>query len=109
MTWTENDQKKRPVTFGKIFGLFSLYWNYCLQRRRQELNEIEFFTLAKCTYDKLASGWFKFKWDIQELNWICLAMEDNDNNILNPNNFLTDCFAYLDHLKTCYYLNKNDE
>ena len=35
-------------------------------------------------------------------------MEDNDNNIINPNNFLTDCFAYLNHLKTCYYLNTND-
>ena len=93
MTWTET----RPVTFGKFFGLFNLYWNYCLQRRRQEL-----------TYDKLASEWFKFTWDIQELNWICLALEDNDNNILNPNNFQTDGFAYLDHQKTCYYLNNND-
>ena len=35
-------------------------------------------------------------------------MEDNNNNILNPNNFITDRFAYLDHLKTCYYLNNND-
>ena len=32
MTWTE----AQPVTFGKNFGLFNLYWNYCLQRRRQE-------------------------------------------------------------------------
>ena len=47
-------------------------------------------------------------WDIQELNWICLAMEDNNNNILNPINFLTARCAYLDHLKTCYYLNNND-
>ena len=35
-------------------------------------------------------------------------MEDNNNNILNPINFLTDRCAYLDHLKTCYYLNNND-
>ena len=42
MTWTET----RPATFGKIFELFNLYWNYCLQRRGQELNEIEFFTLT---------------------------------------------------------------
>ena len=35
-------------------------------------------------------------------------MEDNDNNILNLNSFLTDCFAYLNHLKTFYYLNNND-
>ena len=63
MTWTDT----RPVTFGKIFGLFNLYWNYCLERERQELNEIEFSTLTKFTYDKLAREWFKFKWDIREL------------------------------------------
>ena len=54
MTWTDT----RPVTFGKIFGLFNLYWNYCLERERQELNEIEFSTLTKFTYDKLAREWF---------------------------------------------------
>ena len=103
MTWKE----KQPVTFEKIFGFFNLYWNYGLQRRDQQINELEYFNLSKFFYDRLAIEWFKSKWNIEELNWICLAM-DNNNDILNPNNFLNDKFAYLDHLKTCYYLNKNN-
>ena len=56
MTWTET----QPVTFGKNFGLFNLYWNYCLQRRRQELNEIEFFTLTNWQVNGLKlNGIFK--------------------------------------------------
>ena len=48
----------------------------------------------------------KKKWDIEELNYICLALDNNCEDF-DPT-FFTDCrSAYLDHVKTCYYLEKN--
>ena len=50
--------------------------------------------------------WEKQKWDIEELNYICLTLDNNCEDV-NPT-FFTDCrSAYLDHINTCYYLEKN--
>ena len=47
----------------------------------------------------------KMEWD--ELKLICYAL-DNNYDILDPHNF-TDCkFVYVQHLKTCYYLDHNE-
>ena len=45
-------------------------------------------------------------WDVEELKWICVAL-DHTYDILNPNYFTNCRFAYLDHIKTCYYLEHN--
>ena len=42
----------------------------------------------------------------EELNYICLELDNNCEDF-DPT-FFTDCrSAYLDHIKTCYYLEKN--
>ena len=44
--------------------------------------------------------------DVEELKWIWLVL-DHNYDILNPNYFTNCRFAYLDHIKTCYYLEHN--
>ena len=46
-------------------------------------------------------------WDIDELEWICYNLDCN-NKIFDPHNFINDKFAYVDHVKTCYYLDNNE-
>ena len=54
----------------------------------------------------LRSKWEKQKRDIEELNYICFALDNNCEDF-DPT-FFTNCrSAYLDHIKTCYYLEKN--
>ena len=92
--------------FRKIFGLFSLYWNYCSQRGRR-LNSLEVSLLTNIIYVNLREELQKNMWNINELDWACAAL-DNNYDLLNPNNFLNDEFAYLDHVKTCFYLDNTN-
>lgn len=48
----------QPVTFGKIFGYFALYWNYCRQLG-VHYNNLEVFVLTKQLYEKLEIDWKK--------------------------------------------------
>ena len=96
----------QPMKFGKFFGLFSLYWNYCSQRGHR-LNSLEVSLLTNTIYVKLREEWQKNMWDIEELDWACAAL-DNNYDLLNPNNFLNDEFAYLDHVKICFYLDNTN-
>ena len=96
----------QPMKFGKFFGLFSLCWNYCSQRGRL-LNLLEVSLLTNTIYVKLREEWQKNMWDIEELDWACAAL-DNNYDLLDPNNFLNDEFAYLDHVKTCFYLDNTN-
>ena len=92
--------------FGKFFGLFSLYWNYCSQRGRR-LNSLEVSLLTNGIYVNLGEEQQKNMWNIIELDWACAAL-DNNYDLLNPNNFLNDEFFYLDHVKTCFYLDSTN-
>ena len=92
--------------FGKFFGFFSLYWNYCSQRGRR-LNSLEVSLLTNIIYVNLREEREKKVWNINELDWACAAV-DNNYDLLNPNNFLNDEFAYLDHVKTCFYLDNTN-
>ena len=85
----------QPMKFGKFFGLFSLYWNYCSQRGRQ-LNSLEVSLLTNTIYVKLREEWQENMCDIEELEWVCTAL-DNNYDLLDPSNFLNDELAYLDH------------
>ena len=51
--------------------------------------------------------WDVLGWDIEELKWICHAL-DNNYDILDPHNFTDGKCAYVHHLKTCYYLDHNE-
>ena len=43
------------------------------------------------------------KWDIEELKWICLGLDNNDS-MLDPYQFINNEYAYVNHLKNCFYL-----
>ena len=91
-----------PVNFGIFYISFQLDWNYCHDRGRQ-LNDLEVLLLTNVIYIELRCELEKCKWDVNELNWICEGL-NNNCNLLDPTNFINDQFAYLDHVKTCYYL-----
>ena len=55
----------------------------------------------------LHEEWTALGWDIYELKWICVNLDYN-NELLDPYNFIGDEFVYVDHAKTCYYLEKNE-
>ena len=91
-----------PVNFGTFYISFQLYWSYCRDRGRR-LNDFEVLLLTNVIYIELRYEWEERKWDINKLNWICEGL-NNNCNLLGPTNFINDQFAYLDHIKTCYYL-----
>ena len=97
---------KQPVKFGKCFQLFQAYWNFCRQREGvADLTQILILTLS--VFEKLQEEWKKFKWEMDELNWICYGVANN-YSMLDPSNFEYDQIAYLDHAKTCFYLEHNN-
>ena len=100
MTYNKPTQMK----FGKFFNYF---YKYYTSKRNTEYSTIEAVVLTSLIFTHLKIEWDALEWDIEELKWICHAL-DNNCSILNPYNF-TDCkFAYLDHLKTCYCLEHNE-
>ena len=44
---------------------------------------------------------------MDELNWICYDIANN-YSMLDPSNFEYYQIAYLDHTKTCFYLEHNN-
>ena len=54
----------------------------------------------------LRSEWEKVNQDIEELKYICAAL-DNGCEDLNPNYFADCKFGYLEHLKNYCYLENN--
>ena len=62
--------------------------------------------MTSVLFEQLKNQWEKLKWDLEELKQICYAL-DNNYEILDPNYFVDCKFAYLDHLRTYYYLAKN--
>ena len=91
-----------PVLFGPYFQYFQTYWNLCQQKGRY--NPIELFILTMKNFSLLQSVWAENKWDINELVWICAKIE-NGKELLNPNNFIMQDYAYAIHAKNCIYLN----
>ena len=61
------------------------------------------FVQTHFIYEKLLEEWKKNKWDIEELKWICLNI-DNNNTMSDPYNFVNGEWAYLNHLNNCFYL-----
>ena len=90
------------TNFGIFYISFQLYWNFCRDTGRR-LNDLEVLLLTNVIYIELRYEWEKCKLDVSELNWICEGL-NNNCNFLDPTNFIHDQFAYLGHVKTCYYL-----
>ena len=97
MTWN----MPPPVSFGKFFGLFQLYWNYC--QRRGELNDLTIFLLTSQVFVELKKLWKANKWDVKELEEICNSIHYH-NSAYDPSDFRNDQVAYVLHVKNCYYL-----
>lgn len=91
-----------PASFGKLYGYFERYWNYCRQREIR-YSSLQVFIMTHVLYEGLVKRWKKMKWDIEELKWICLGVDNNDS-ILDACQFINDKYAYVNHLKNCFYL-----
>ena len=100
---TGNDTK--PMSLGNFFIMFWKYWDYT-SKRVTDYNALEVVLLTNVLFMDLRTQWEKNRWDVEELKWICAAL-DHNYDILNPNYFTNCRFAYLDHIKTCYYVEHN--
>lgn len=54
------------VSFGKFYGYFERYWNYCRQREIHYIS-LKVFIMTHVLYEELVKRWIKMKWDIEEL------------------------------------------
>ena len=102
MTFT----KPNSVSFRKFFGLFYKYWDY-LSKRGTQYTAFEVLMLTNVIYMDLRIKWENEKQDIEELNYICHALDNNCED-LDPPFFTDHRSVYLDHIKTWYYLEKNN-
>ena len=71
------------------------------------INQNQFAVLSWRLYEELKIEWLEYKRDLQELDWIVSAL-DNNSSMLDPNNFVNSPIAYDDHAKTCFFLEQND-
>lgn len=71
------------------------------------LNQNTFAVLSWRINEKLKKEWVKYKWDVNELKWIISAIE-NKFSMLDPNKFVNMPIAYVDHAKTCFFLEANN-
>ena len=88
------------MSFGKFFGLFYKYWDYASKRGTQ-YTAFEVLMLANIIYMDLKVKWENEKWDIEELNYFCRALDNNCED-LEPHFFNDHHSAYLDHIKPWY-------
>ena len=102
MTFTNST----PATFGKFYNYFLKYWNFKRDRNGYH-NQFQIDILNSILYMHLHDEWSAPRWDIDELKCICVNLDYN-NELLDPYNFSGDEFAYVDHAKTCYYLEQNE-
>ena len=96
-----------PMRFGIFFPLFCKYWDI-VSKRGTEHTLLEVEILKSRLFMLLKIKWDKNKWDSEELKHICYALDAKFED-LNPNYFIGKEFAYLDHVKTWYYLQEYDD
>ena len=99
------NKKPHSLTFGKFYNYFVKDWDFKRNRNGYHLLQNEFLT--SLVYMHLQEEWKVAGWDIDELEWICYNLDYN-NKLFDPHNFINDKFAYVDHVKTCYYLDNNE-
>ena len=88
--------------FGNFFPLCKTYWRFVQHLNNDSINQNQFAILSWRLYEKLKIEWLEYKWDLQELDWIVSAL-DNNCSMLDPNNFVNSPIAYVDHAKTCFF------
>ena len=95
----------KPMSFGNFLIMFWTYWVYT-SKRGTDYDALKVVLLTNVLFMDLRTQWEKNGWDVEGLKRICVAL-DNNYDILNPNYFTNCRFAYLDHIKNCYYLEHN--
>ena len=90
------------ISFGTIFALFYLYWNYNRDRQQGRLSATEALNLQNSVYAKLVQKYQKNKWDLSELSQTC-TMINLGADMVNPYEFIYKQFAYLGHIQNCFY------
>ena len=75
-----------PISFGSFFGLFYKYWDYASKRGTQ-YTAFEVLILTNVLCMDLRTKWENLNWNIEELNYICLAI-DNNSEDFNPSFFV---------------------
>ena len=100
---------KLAIEFLNFHQYFVLYWNFVNKRNSGEYNETHFFVEASFIRSQLQIQWNFRNFDSNELERIFDALNAH-NELLNPNFFISDKIAYLNHLhhsQNCYYLEKD--
>ena len=76
------------VSFGKYFGYFQRYWNYCSERGNR-YNDLEVFVKTSFVYGLLLKKWVENKWPTDKLKWICNKIYLK-NSLFDPDVFIND-------------------
>ena len=76
----------RSVLFGSVYALFYLYWNYNCDRQQNRLTSSVALSLQKNVYVKLREKYENNKWNLKELNWICI-MINIGSSLVDPYEF----------------------
>ena len=92
--------------FKKTFYFLHQYWEI-INKRGIKYSGLQVTVATGFIFDILRIEWEENNWDIEELKYLCLAL-DNLCEELNPNNFTYCQFAYFDHLKNYYLENNNN-
>ena len=98
MTLTIIFKNSNSCNFRKKNYLFSKHWEI-VNKRGAEYSGLEVTVATSFIFDILRAEWVKNGWDVEELKYLCLAMD-------NPNNFIYCQAAYLDDLKNYYQQNR---
>ena len=76
-----------------------------VNNRGVEYNDLQVTIGTSFIFDISSVEWVENSWDVEELKYVCLAL-DAFCDALNPNNFFHCHSAYLDQLEN-YYLQNN--
>ena len=97
----------KRVMFRFLFPLFQQYWLFCLEYENRALNLGQFLLLQSRVFEEIHLEWRTFKWDEKELDWICSCIHSKDP-VVDRSKFNLNPIAYIDHLKTYYFLESNN-
>ena len=100
MSFTIRFRNYFSSNYKKICYFFFQYW-YTVEKRGVELDDLHVCT--NFIFDYMRLEWLDNDWDVEELEFWCLAMDQMPDE-LDPNNFVISQYSYLITLKN-YYLN----
>ena len=95
----------QPMSFGNIFEYFFRCWEL-VRRRGRDIDDLEVAFMTDMSYAYLKSDWLKNEYDLRELDFFCRGVDALYEDF-DPNYFIDNKFAYLEHLKNCYYFEQN--